>query len=63
MTLKTAFESLTSEQRKRIMEAFNEMEPFTVLLEDNHFLSVHTQPEGTFEVIEKSPYWLLGRQL
>lgn len=63
MTIKSAFESLTTEQRKRIMESFNEMESFTILLEDDHFLSVHTEPESPFEIVEQSPYWLLGRKL
>lgn len=61
MTVKTAFASLTPEQRQRVMQCFNDLEPFMILLEDERFLSVHMQPERPFEIVEKSQYLLLGR--
>lgn len=61
MTVKMALASLTPEQRQRLMVCFNDLEPLMILLEDEHFLSVHMQPDRPFEVIERSQFLLLGR--
>lgn len=60
MNIKQAFASLTKEQSQKIMFCFNELEPMIVLLEDDHFLAVHAQPDRPFKVVEQSQYWLLG---
>lgn len=63
MTIKTALATLAPEERAKLMAAFNEIKPFMILLKDNLFLAVHTEPQEKFQVIEKSAYWLLGRKL
>lgn len=63
MTIHSALESLTDEQRVKIMDAFNELEGLVIVLEDEQFLAVHVEPNKAFETLEKSTYWLLGRFL
>ena len=61
MTIREALESLTTEQRHKVMACFNNLEPFTVLLEDEQFLAVHFVPERAYVIIDQSTYWLLGK--
>lgn len=61
MTLKDALESLTTEQRRKVMHSFNNLEKYLVYLEDEYFLSVHHVPESKYLMIEQSAYFLLGK--
>ena len=61
MTIRQALESLTAEQRLKVMTCFNNLEPFLVLLEDEQFLAVHFKPERAYEIVDESTYWLLGK--